>query len=267
MKKVLTLLTAMVCVFCLSACGAQKQEIVYLITEEQATQAAEGMIRAMDEMYTMGLLDQYRTDPELSGMIQPWLIPAVESWVAASEDFGDLVDINGYSVTYSGEDDLIVLADVEGTIRPAQVEIVVKDGITESVTVNVVYSFAEQMQKAGLNTLLGMGTVFSVLILISIIISLFKFIPSIQAAFSRKPAPAAPAPAAAPTPAASAPSANAAAAPAYKPGDVDDPALIAVISAAVAAYEGAAPGSVCYNPNVDTGDAYVVRTIRRISRA
>ena len=53
-------------------------------------------------------------------------------------------------------------------------------------------STGEIFRLAGLNTLLGMGTVFVVLIFISFIISLFKYIaPKAKVA----PAPAAPAPA------------------------------------------------------------------------
>ena len=46
----------------------------------------------------------------------------------------------------------------------------------ESFTVNAHYGMSEILEKAGLNTLLGMGTVFVVLIFISFIISLFKYI-------------------------------------------------------------------------------------------
>ena len=42
------------------------------------------------------------------------------------------------------------------------------------------------MDKAGLNSLLGMGSVFAVLIFISFLISLFKYIPAIQNAFGKK---------------------------------------------------------------------------------
>ena len=41
-------------------------------------------------------------------------------------------------------------------------------------------------EQALLNTLMGMGTVFAVLIFISFLISLFKYIPSIQNAFGKK---------------------------------------------------------------------------------
>ena len=81
--------------------------------------------------------------------------------------------------------------------------------LPEEMVVSAVYSKAELMKQAGMNTLLGMGTVFVVLIFISFIISLFKFLPAL---FAKKPKiedlkkeeskPAAPAKAATPAPAA-----------------------------------------------------------------
>ena len=93
------------------------------------------------------------------------------------------------------------------------------------------------LKKAGLNTLLGMGTVFTVLIFISFIISLFNYIPAIQAKFGKKEAAS---PAAAP-------------AMASEPEEElsDDLELVAVISAAIAAYEGT------------SSDGFVVRSIKR----
>lgn len=90
-----------------------------------------------------------------------------------------------------------------------------------------------------MNTLLGMGTVFVVLILISLIISLFGFIPKIQAKLSKENVntvkPAAPVPA-----------------PVVVEEELsDDLELVAVIAAAVAASEGAS-----------STDGFVVRSIR-----
>ncbi|MDE6365647.1 MAG: OadG family protein, partial [Lachnospiraceae bacterium] len=84
---------------------------------------------------------------------------------------------------------------------------------------------------AALNTLLGMGTVFLVLILISIIISGFGVIPKIQASFAPKKAEPVPEPVApAPT------------APVVEEEEEeelsDDLELVAVIAAAIASYEG-----------------------------
>ena len=46
----------------------------------------------------------------------------------------------------------------------------------ESIKIDPEYSLGHKMKNAGLNTLMGMGTVFIVLIFIAFIISLFKYI-------------------------------------------------------------------------------------------
>ena len=122
--------------------------------------------------------------------------------------------------------------------------------LPEEMVVSAVYSKTELMKQAGMNTLLGMGTVFIVLIFISFIISLFKFLPAL---FAKKPKiedlkkeeskPAAPAKAATPAPAAG--------------NLMNDAELVAVITAAIYAAEGqAGTGAV-------SKDKLVVRSIRR----
>ena len=90
--------------------------------------------------------------------------------------------------------------------------------------------------------MLGMGTVFVVLIFISLIISLFRFIPAIENAFKRKPA--------AEMKKESVPAKEPAAKEAQV-SETDDTELIAVISAAIAAAEGTST------------DGFIVRSIRR----
>ncbi len=103
------------------------------------------------------------------------------------------------------------------------------------------------MAKAGMNTLIGMAIVFLVLILISFVISLLKYLPGSGArkkeqkkteAVNDAPVPAVPAAAANIT------------GPAAQP--TDDTELIAVISAAVAAAMG-----------TTTTDGFVVRSIKK----
>lgn len=104
----------------------------------------------------------------------------------------------------------------------------------------------EAMGRAGLNTLIGMGTVFIVLILISLIIEGFAVIPKLQKAFagkkedrnSRDEGQAV--------------SQEPAAAQVQEPEETDDLELVAVIAAAIAASEGAA-----------STDGFVVRSIIR----
>ncbi len=101
----------------------------------------------------------------------------------------------------------------------------------------------EAMARAGLNTLIGMGTVFVVLILISMIINGFAVIPKLQKAFSKKADEGQSVKEnAAPTVQAEEPAVD----------ETDDLELVAVITAAVAASEGAA-----------STDGFVVRSIIR----
>ena len=117
------------------------------------------------------------------------MVNAISSWNGAREDLGDFVSITGMNAAYDDSDkNIIVTLDVVGSKRTAKVEAIYKDDLYKtlnSLTTNIDWTFGEKMQKAGLNTLLGMGTVFIVLIIISLIISLFNFIPKIQAAFSK----------------------------------------------------------------------------------
>lgn len=83
--------------------------------------------------------------------------------------------------------------------------------------------------QALVNTVIAMGTVFLVLILISFIISLFKFIPIIMDKMTKKEEPVQPVTQAKPAPAPKPEAVKAPTAPA------DDTQLIAVITAAVAA--------------------------------
>lgn len=104
-------------------------------------------------------------------------------------------------------------------------------------------TITEIFAKAGMNTLLGMGTVFVMLVLISCIISLFRYIPQPGAKKKAEPAKAAQ-------------TVSAETAFAQTENDV----LIAVISAAIAA-ASAAEG------NADGEDSeagtYIVRSIQR----
>lgn len=102
-------------------------------------------------------------------------------------------------------------------------------------------SFKDKMLTATGNTLLGMGTVFVVLILISLIISCFAFIPKIQAKFAKKEKIESDVPVEDKT----------VVEEVSTDAGTDDAELIAVIAAAIAASENT------------TTDGFVVRTIRK----
>lgn len=121
----------------------------------------------------------------------------------------------------------------------------------EEMVVSAVYSKKELMASAGRNTIIGMGTVFVVLIFISFIISLFKFLPAL---FAPKPKLSqmeeikSLAPVAAPK-----------AATASNENLMNDAELVAVITAAIYAASSGSNGAV-------SKDKLVVRSIRRAKR-
>lgn len=110
-------------------------------------------------------------------------------------------------------------------------------------------SIEDAMAEAGVNTVIGISVVFLALLFISFVISLFKYINKFEQKLADKKAGKT---APAPQPAAPTPAPVAEAAP-----ETDDLELIAVITAAIHAYEEA-------QGNVVSGDL-VVRSIKKRS--
>lgn len=246
MKKFLIVLGMLTCLLGLTAC-TQNQEDAAIenplqIDDESALAYAQQVIDAIDQIVAAGMEEQYASDTVLSA--------ALTSWDSALPDLGEYQGVMEHTMTWD-EDSVTIEATIDGTDHDAVVSIILdSQGNLTSITTNIQRSMGELMTNAALNTLLGMGTVFIVLILISLVISAFRCIPSIQAKFSgkKKAEETAPAKKAAPAPA---PAPAPAAVPAVQAVRPDDGELVAVIAAAIAASEGASP------------EGFVVRSIRR----
>ena len=240
MKKLLLVLGMITCMFGLTACGGAVEEVDnYGITEEQAFQYADGLIDTMNQIVLTGQEAQYESDNVI--------YTALTNYASALPDMGDYQSVTDHEIVY--DDGILMNVTVQGSLRPANVEIMLDEELAlVNIATNVTYTFGETMTKAALNTLMGMGTVFAVLILIIVLISSFALIPKIQDAFSGK-------------------NKEKSAEPvkeakvvkqiiekeevAYE--DVtDDAELVAVIAAAIAAYEGSGSAS-----------GYVVRSLKR----
>ena len=243
MKKLLVVLGMITCMLGVTACGSEKvaesPKFMEGSTDEDLANYCEGLVQAVVSISATGTVEQYSD--------YAWILNAVTSYDSAAQDMGNYTATNGSEVELS-EDGAIVTTTVSGDLRDAKIETIFdEEGNITSMTTNVVYSFGELMAKAGLNTLLGMGTVFAVLILISLIISLFQFIPKIQAAFSKKDSKEAIKKDAVK---------NTIAQISEREELSDDLELVAVISAAIAASEGAA-----------NTDGFVVRSIRKANKS
>ena len=173
---------------------------------------------------------------------------AMQSWQSSKDELGSKKDKNGETSVTLKDDQYTVTVPVKFEKADANfVYVFDSTGTPVSLSVDVQYGMGKTLQRAGLNTLMGIGTVFVMLILLSLLISLFRFIPNPEA---KK---AAEAKAAKEVKEAEA----AAAAPAVQAAEenlADDGELVAVIAAAIAAAEGT------------TTDGFVVRSIRKVIR-
>lgn len=118
------------------------------------------------------------------------LMTALENWKAGKKDIGEVqaiksdeailnVDKEGYSVSIS----------IVGEKRSAIVRIAYDKNMQKvnSMSINVNYNLGEKLSKAGLNTLIGMATVFIILIFIIFIIDAFKYISVFEERLAKKP--------------------------------------------------------------------------------
>ena len=178
---------------------------------------------------------------------------AIESFHSAAESVGAVQAIGEVKSEIDGNQ-IIVEVNVTGTGKDAVAEIIFSNDmfmVLESAALNPMSTMGELMTNAALNTVIGMGTVFVVLILISFIISCFNIIPKLQKRAAEKKS----AQAAGQEKETPAVESTVDTAVTEETSEDDDQELVAVIAAAIAAFEG----------SVST-DGFVVRSIRRQQR-
>ena len=249
------------CIFGLTACGSGENYTEYeqrkMDTAIQiATQYVIPSLENFEDEATLESFSEYTAD-EVAYMVQENVgitvdgyayKSAIESFNSAKETIGGITAVGDAEATID-DDQIIVHVDVTGANQTAQAEVIFTNDMflqMQSAALNPVESMSGLMLKAALNTLIGMGTVFVMLIAISLIIYLFTFIPKIQAAFSKKDKK---------EEVKSTGIDNAVTQiTAQEEAEADDDTeLVAVIAAAIAASEGAA-----------STDGFVVRSIRKV---
>ena len=252
MKKKISLL-GLILILVLSFTGCGKSETTEY---DQATleQYAEFVVQNFEAMTTEQLdsfsdMRDLQLDTQLMNAGLPVdgedFLTMISSWEAAEEECGAYVEHGDWTMEVKN-DGVSLTSEAKYENRDADIVFSFDEkGNMESMDVSAHYSTGEILEKAGLNTVLGMGTVFVMLIMISLIISLFNFIPKIQAAFSKKDKEE------------EAKNAGIDKAvtqiAAQEEPEADDTELVAVIAAAIAASEGAA-----------STDGFVVRSIRKV---
>lgn len=252
MKKLASLLLMAMLVLGLTACGSSDEPVETVVDAAFAQQVSDFFVANITGMSAEEM--QYYIDldaEDLQEILDQSGIPVMaeamqdifSGYASDVEEFGEYVSTDGYELK-GDEEEATHFTNLTFTAHPATITLVFdEDGVVTTGSIDPVYSTGEILEKAALNTVIGMGTVFIVLIFISFVIALLpKLTGLIENAGKKKET--VPAPAAAPAPVAAAPAAA-------EEELVDDLELVAVISAAIAAYTGT------------SSDGFVVRSIKR----
>lgn len=257
----MALVCMIICIFGLTACGSEEELTAY---EQQKTDNAEQLATSIVPLFANYLCsgDQFSTDGLTSEEIEYIfeqsfgievdgyaVITAIESFNSALEVMGSVESV-GAATSKIDDKQIVVEVEVKGTSKDAIAEVILSNDMflrMESAALNPVSTMGEMMTKAAMNTLIGMGTVFLVLILISLIISAMGLIPRVQEALTKRKTQTGAAEESAAVVAAPIETA----APAVEVQS-DEYELVAVIAAAIAASRGET-----------STDGFVVRSIRK----
>lgn len=248
-KKLLLLFSLVLCMALLAGCGKKDDEGTVLPEDNIQQLKDEAVLNfenwleadfALAETYTLYFTEEQRTQ--------------FKEWAELKERLGELQSQKEPSFKFDGKEEIATTV-IEATFENAKITYTLKEKLVrsgdgqyrfslEETNVNEVESQSQIMGKALLNTLMGMGTVFCVLVLISLVISSFGLIAKSQAKKQEKQKA---------VEQANAPVQIGVLPPAPEENLVDDLELVAVITAAIMASMG----------DEAPAEGLVVRSIRK----
>ncbi|MGO5335560.1 OadG family transporter subunit [Bilifractor sp. LCP19S3_H10] len=260
-KKISVLLLLTLCMtFLFSA-----MPVFASVDEDTASQYVDSVTSFLNQVYTLSDDDLKSLDQNGQGYSVLY-----DAWMEDRDELGAFKSVDSVSVNQNDSSDKTIVVNAvvsfehyksDVTMYFNTAETVVNGNIVPSGLVNyemtTQYSLGEKMASAAENMAVGLITVFAILIILIVVISLFRFIPDSNAKKAKQSAGAA-TPKKAEQPAAT----RSAAVPAGKKStadsaarlDANDPEIAAVIAAAIAA-------AMEDNPS---GSGYVVRSVRKV---
>ncbi len=209
MKKIKLLCCITACLFALSGCGILAEtkpvdpEVAQNLESVASSIVSQILMQTNDPQFAEYLEqlspEEYELQFEGMGVYLEGeaMKSGIRSWIKAADQLGNVTGVTGTKAEYDSKGTSIVVTvtvagdqpNSLGEPRKADVEFVFKDNYFKTITscaTNVSLTFGEKMENAGLNTVIGMGTVFSILILLCLIISCFGIFPKIEAAMKNK---------------------------------------------------------------------------------
>jgi len=273
-KRPVLLILMLFLLLSMTACGGSRSKLEYNAdTVEKNTKNAIAIMQHAEEL---GISRLAEAEDEELVEFEAWIksngLPIKGSAFkdgylsfreAVNGDLGEVVSVADNTVITPGDDSItcdVVLTGSktfpDGSPRTATAEIIMtKGGTITSAVINVDRTFNEKIINAALNTVLGMGTTFCLLIFISIVIWIMGTV--VQNMENRKTKVRSEAENAAINAAAQIAEREEQSRKQNADASAGDSALIAVISAAIAAYESERTGTAV------SPDTFIVRSLRR----
>lgn len=267
MKKILWIICLLICLLGLSSCS-QKMEVNQEISNqhvEAAKELASSMTSFFATFFDKQQADAIKSEHNAESLEVLFednyqiyvngsaVLKGVDSFQVAYESFGSLISVDELDSRIDG-DKIYIILHVTGEKKTGEIEYIFSNDYflkLESATLNVDSTMGEKMQSAAFNTVIGLTVVFSVLFLISAIISSFtwfnKKTTKNELPFSHEIKP----------------TATSITSPVLDPvaaevNREDDLELVAVITAAIHAYR---------EQDQETETQFVVRSIRKVRQA
>ena len=202
-KKFLVLFSLLVCVFCMTACDSsngtisttsaklERKNMIIQVYQSYLEDWTTDMITYLDQndsakitsdaesALPLALVNgkQYIVDQE--GLTAK-TIGFYNSWNSTRGELGALKSIGTINIALNKDTGKLCTITVDTAYEKndkVSFEFVINDDFSlENGAINPSYTTGQKMYKAVMNTIIGMGTVFIVLIFISFIIGLFKYI-------------------------------------------------------------------------------------------
>lgn len=238
-KSLCIALLMILCVMPMTACGSEEA-----VVEGSVDAATVTSLEEQEVLYLQAFAQL--TDEQIESLItseDAFTVSAMTAWTDNREEIGLYEEVISSEVEINEDGLYVIKSDVKFENKDVTVTMNFDQttGYPTYMTMEVQYTLGELLTQAAMNTVMGVGIVFGVLLFLTLLIGCFKYIGKVVDGSNKKET----------AKSTDAPAPVSAAAPVVEENLVDDGELIAVIAAAIAAAE-----------NTST-DSFVVRSIKR----
>lgn len=185
-KKLISTVLFIICALALTACGSAASETEDgMPAEDVKVQLLQSSQQLVEQIVTL-TEEQIKSNVE-SG--NAFAVVAMEAWTGSREELGGFVEVGEAKLTVAHETTTVTVPVKFEKENANFVLAFDKTYQATSLSIDIDYPMSKLMERAAMNTVMGLGTVFIILLFLSFLISRFKYIPGIVDKFGKKDIP------------------------------------------------------------------------------